>query len=444
MKKILLVSYAWPPAGGPGVQRVLKFAKFLPRFGWQPIVLTVRGGTFANIDESLARDVPEQCAVYQGSTMEPTALYKRFIGMKRDDRIPIAVLAEPNPTLKKRVANWVRLNFFIPDAKIGWLPGAIRAGARAIREERPDLIFSSAPPPTTHLVARSLAKQFALPWVADFRDPWTDTHYYEGHTRGSLARRIDEGLEESVCKRADRLVFVSRLDMEAYGERHGVRGKSEHIPNGYDELDFEQLLAAEPRRDKLILAHLGSIGIERHPAGLITAIRLLIDSGVVDRQRIQLQLVGTVQDSVKSAVQEAQLTDLVDFVPYVPHHEALRLATQAHALLLLITQSKHNQRILPGKTFEYLRYGKPLLVLGPPGGEVDRVLQEVGAGRVLAYDDVSGIQAAVSALYSRWQSGDLLQASPVASIDKYTREHLAKQLASVFDGLERSGVSRAH
>jgi glycosyltransferase involved in cell wall biosynthesis len=143
-------------------------------------------------------------------------------------------------------------------------------------------------------------------------------------------------------------------------------------------------------------------------------------------------------------VQEAQLTDLVDFVPYVPHHEALRLATQSHVLLLLITQSKHNQRILPGKTFEYLRYGKPLLVLGPPGGEVDRVLQEVGAGRVLGYDDVPAIQAAVSALYSRWQAGELFQAGPVASIDRYTREHLAKQLASVFDGLERSGVSRAH
>jgi hypothetical protein len=442
VKKVLLVTYAWPPAGGPGVQRVLKFAKFLPKFGWDPVVLTVKSGTFTAIDESLVRDVSDSCVVYHSPTLEPTSVYKRFVGMKAEERIPIAVLAEPNPSVKKRVANWVRLNAFVPDAKIGWWPGAVRVGARAIREHQPQLIFSSAPPPTTHLVAKTLSTRFNLPWIADFRDPWTDTHYYEGHTRAALTRRLDEALERSVCSRADRLVFVSRLDLDVYGQRHGTRNKSVHVPNGYDELDFASLPEVSPSYDKFTIVHLGGIGIERSPATLFRVTKQLIDEGTIARDRICIRLVGNVQESVVTALRAVGAEPFVEVIPYVPHHEALRHAAQAHALLLLITQSQHNQRILPGKTFEYLRYGKPIVTLGPPGGEVDRILHEVGAGKVLAYDDQDGIRTTIEALHAAWKAGQLVPGPNAAAIARYTRENLAKELASVFDGLESRSMSK--
>jgi glycosyltransferase involved in cell wall biosynthesis len=355
--------------------------------------------------------------------------------MKANERIPIAVLAEPNPSLKKRVANWIRLNCFVPDAKLGWWPGAVREGSRAIREERPDVIFSSAPPATTHLVAKALANRFRLPWVADFRDPWTDTHYYEGHTRAYITRRIDESLERSVCVGADRLVFVSRLDLDAYADRHGGGQKSVHIANGYDELDFSKLPAVEPLRDKFTLVHLGGIGIERNPEALFRAARSLMDAKEIDPAQFRIQLIGNVQESVVAACQRANAESFVEIVPYVPHEEALSYAARAHALLLLITQSHHNLRILPGKTFEYIRYGKPIITLGPPGGEVDRILREVKAGEVLSYDDAAGITEALRSAYSRWRQGGLASASNAEYIASYTRENLTKQLASVFDEL---------
>jgi glycosyltransferase involved in cell wall biosynthesis len=425
------------------VQRILKFAKFLPQFGWQPIVLTVKGGTYSAIDESLLKEVADDCHVYQGRTLEPTVLYKRFVGMKDSERIPIAVLAEPNPSFKKKLANWVRLNLFVPDAKMGWWPGAVLEGSRAIRKERPDLIFSTAPPPTTHLVGKTLARRFRIPWAADFRDPWTDTHYYEGHQRVGIVERLDEALERSVCAAADRLVFVSRLDAEEYAERHAISDKCVHIPNGYDELDFSELPDVEPKRDKFTVAHLGGLGVERNPVNLFRAVRSLVDEGVMDPERICIQLVGNVQESVVASATEAGVGPFLELVPYVPHHEALTYAARAHALLLLITQSRHNMRILPGKTFEYIRYGKPIIALGPPGGEVDRILREVGAGSVMGYGDAMAIKVAVGALYQRWNAGDKLHGAGAAAIEPYTRENLARQLVSVFDDLVHASKQRA-
>jgi hypothetical protein len=191
MKKVLIITYYWPPAGGPGVQRVLKFVKYLPELGWQPLVLTVKKGEYPAIDETLAKNIPPECKVFKTNIFEPSDLYKRFLGMDDKAKIPTAVLADNNPGLKKQIANLIRLNFFIPDAKIGWKKFAVEEGLKIIETEKPDLIFSSSPPPTVHLIAKKLAAKTNLKWVADFRDPWTDIHYYEKQPRLFFAKYLD-------------------------------------------------------------------------------------------------------------------------------------------------------------------------------------------------------------------------------------------------------------
>jgi len=432
---VLVVSYAWPPAGGPGVQRVLKFVKYLPSFGFRPVVLTVKDGTYPALDPTLERDVPADVHVYRSRSTEPAGLYKRFVGMKADHPIPVAVLAEPSSGFKKRFANYVRLNLFVPDAKIGWFPWAVREGNRLVRAERPSVVFSTAPPPTTHLVARALALRHHLPWVADFRDPWTDVHYYEGASRLPLTRAIDLRLERSVFESASRLTFVSRLDSERYAGVYGQPEKHSYIPNGYDEADFESVVPADPEPGRFVLMHLGSVGRERCPTRLFAAINRLAEQGTVTPKTFRLTFVGKVEPSVLETIRQSGAEPFVEFVPYVPHHEALRLGQRAHALLLLITQSQGNAGILPGKTFEYLRYGRPVLALGPTGGEVARVIRDTRGGAMHEYTDTDGMAASLETWIRASRDGRPPRGPEPERLERYSRKSLTGELASLLSEL---------
>lgn len=430
-RTVLVVSYAWPPAGGPGVQRVLKFVKYLPSFGFHPVVLTVKDGTYPALDPTLERDVPANVPVYRSRSTEPAGLYKRFVGMKADQPIPVAVLAEPSVGIKKRIANYVRLNLFVPDAKVGWYPWAVREGTRLVRAERPSAVFSTAPPPTTHLVARALALRHGLPWVADFRDPWTDVHYYEGAHRLPFTRALDHRLERSVFQTASRLTFVSRLDSERYAGVYGHAERHAYIPNGYDEADFEALVPAAPERGRFVLMHLGSVGLERCPTQLFAAIHRLAQRGALKPETFRLTFVGKVEPSVHDVIRQSGAEPFVEFVPYVPHHEALRLGQRAHALLLLITQSQGNAGILPGKTFEYLRYGRPLLALGPTGGEVARVLEDTRGGKIHEYDDADGMTATLESWIRSAREGSPPPGPHTERLERYSRKSLTGELAKI-------------
>lgn len=434
-RTVLVVTYAWPPAGGPGVQRVLKFVKYLPAFGFRPVVLTVRDGTYPALDPSLERDVPAGVPVHRTASAEPAMLYKRFIGMKTDEPIPVAILAEPSPSLKKKLANFVRLNFFVPDAKVGWYPWAVREGSRLVQREHPAVVFSTAPPPTTHLVARTLARRHRLPWVADFRDPWTGVHYYEGKHRLGVTEALDGRLERSVFDDASRLTFVSRLDSERYAGVYGHPEKHRYIPNGYDEADFEAIEPGEPDPGRFVLMHLGSVGRERCPTKLFSAIVRLSERGVVTPKGFRLTFVGKVEDSVLDTMRASGVDPFVDVVPYVPHHEALRLGQRAHALLLLITQSQRNAGILPGKTFEYLRYGRPVLALGPTSGEVARVLADTRGGAMHEYDDDAGIESSLERWLAEVRRGKRPAGAAPDALARYSRKSLTGELASLLSEL---------
>lgn len=435
MQRVLIITYHWPPAGGPGVQRVLKFAKYLPDFGWEPLILTVENGEYPVLDDSLINEVSEEIIVYKTKSIEPFSLYKRFTGMGKEDNIPTAVLVENNINWKKKGANWIRLNLFIPDAKIGWLPFASQTGKKIIRHYKPDIIFSSSPPPTVHLIAKKLKKWSGLKWVADFRDPWTDIHYYEDQSRLQKAKNQDTMLELSVLKSADRISCISQLDIDLDFSKKVSANKCINIPNGYDEADFVDVKPAPSSGDYFNLLHLGAIGRERIPHNLFKAIHLLHQKNFIQPGIFRLTLIGKVEPEVKDCVNQYKIEQYIQYVPYLPHKDAINQAQTADILLLLITQSKLNRRILPGKIFEYMRLGKPILALGPEDGEVSRILNETKIGEVISYQNDKKIYEVLLNLIQANESGESHFPSLDSEIEKFSRKNLTGQLVKVFNSL---------
>ncbi|MCB9059579.1 MAG: glycosyltransferase family 4 protein [Calditrichae bacterium] len=432
MKKVLIVTYHWPPAGGPGVQRILKFAKYLPEFGWQPLVLTVKDGEYPALDPTLEKDIPKECKVFRSGSLEPNSIYKKLTGMKASDRIPTAVLSEKKRDWKSRLAAWVRLNIFIPDAKRGWLPFAVRKGAQIIKSENPDIIFSSSPPPTTHLIARKLARRYGLKWVADFRDPWTDIHYYENLPRLDFVKKIDRNLEHKVLDRADKIISISRLDIEMDFSKKISQQKCINIPNGYDDQDFKGLPVPQSDFPGFLMMHLGAIGKERVPVNLFKAIQILSQNEEISAETFRLELVGKNEPAVWEYVEKFGITRFVKASGYVPHKQAVAMSGNASCMLLLVTQSEKNKRILPGKTFEYMNTGKPILALGPEDGEVARILLESKTGVTIDYGDEERILAHLRQLLKSEKEESMI-APDLAILKKYNRRNLTADLVRIFD-----------
>jgi glycosyltransferase involved in cell wall biosynthesis len=433
MKKVLIITYYWPPAGGPGVQRVLKFVKYLPKFGWQPLVLTVANGEFPAVDKTLEKNIPEECKVFKTKSREPMVLYKRFLGMNKNEKIPTAVLVDNNPGLKKRFANWIRLNLFIPDAKIGWKKFAVKEGLKIIKKEKPNLIFSSSPPPTVHLIASELASKSKLKWIADFRDPWTDIHYYENQPRLAITKSIDKKYESMVLNQADKVTCISKLDIELDFAKKTDAEKCINIPNGYDDDDFKELNVFNTPTKKFTILHLGAVNKERNPVKLFEAVGLLSKKGIINKDNFQILFVGNIDPVVMTTVEKNEIWELVTYVDYLPHKEALQHIDRANALLLLVTQSQKNRRILPGKTFEYMRTGKFIIALGPEDGEVARIITETNTGVVIDYSNEEKIKQILEKKFSEWKENNLSFNGNTETIKNYSREKLTEQLVEVFE-----------
>lgn len=431
MKKVLIITYYWPPAGGPGVQRVLKFAKYLPEFGWQPIILTVEKGEYPAIDETLSEEIPDRCKVYKTNSIEPTFLYKKFTGMKPDERIPVAVLAERNQNWKKRIANWIRLNLFVPDAKIGWIPFAVKAGKRIIEREKPDIIFSSSPPPTVHLIAMKLAKRSGIKWVADFRDPWTRIYHYNRSKKSKCSLLLDEKFEQQVVKSADSLVTVSNAIANLL--KHSSQNKFTIIPNGYDEADFLGLNTHQ-RFDKFTLAYAGKMNNQQNPSGLWTALQQLIASSDDFANNFQMLFMGNIESGVIEEIKKHKIGDYSRFVGYIEHNQVIENILKSDVLLLLIPNTQDNEGIVTGKIFEYLATGNFILGIGPENGEAARILEKTKAGKMFDFSEFDGIKKEIEKQYEDWKNGVKPEVNK-HEIEKYSRRELTYKLVEIFNSL---------
>jgi len=426
MKKVLLITYYWPPAGGAGVQRVLKFAKYLPQFGWMPVVLTVPNPDAPVEDPSLEKDIPTECKVYKIKGWEPFELYKKFTGKHSAEKIPSDILVKKDKSAKENLAKWVRANLFIPDAKIGWYPKAVKQGVDIIEDEKIDIIFASTPPPTTALIGKSLARKTGKKFIVDFRDPWLEIVYYQKLKRSKITTSIDSRLEKKVLKSADAVVTISDdiarlLKSKVSGKRYEV------IPNGFDESDFKETVRRKNK--KFTIAYTGSMSDDRVPFPLLDALSRIKSEGITD---IRLTFAGRFTPKFYDYVKKLNISDFFEIKPFVPHSESTEILQNSDVLLLVIDDVPDNKGFLTGKIFEYLGTKKPVFAIGPVDGNAHQILIESDSGKMVDYMDDDGAYKLLKEYYLNWKEDKI---NFTFRSENYSRRKNAEQLAKIMDEL---------
>ncbi len=421
---VLIVTYYWPPSGGAGVQRFLKFVKYLPDFGVRPFVLVPENPTYPILDETLANDVPDELNVFRSGTIEPFSAYSVLSGKDVSDSAKPTVHLKEGSLLSK-IGSWIRANIFVPDARAGWLLTARSKAASIIEEHDIDTIITTGPPHSVHFVGKYAKRKTGVRWIADFRDPWTQVYYNQMMPRTVLTEKIDSSLERSVLKSADEVIVISKSMAEI--QKRIVDRNYTVIPNGFDPKDFSQFRdQGRHQQDQQTIRHIGSIPEGSVPYGLLNAL-----SRLGKNRGIEVEFVGNVNNTLKKKVSEEGLENCVHFKPYVPHEEAIRLMCHAGLLLLSIPRAEDNNLILTGKIFEYLGSGTPILLLGPVEGDAARIVKETGQGICFEHDDVNGI----AAFLERFSQSDMdfKQKSGIQGIENhpYSRVRLSRKLAEL-------------
>ena len=429
LPRVLVVSYYFPPAGGPGVQRVLKTVRYLRDAGFEPVVLTVKDGAFPSRDAALAEDVPPGVEVIRTPAPDPFALYARLKGGAAGS-VPTG--AVESSTRLARLALWVRANVFLPDARVGWLPFAVAAGRRRLGEaaELADpfaAVVTSGPPHSVHLVGRQLQKT-GVPWLADFRDPWTGINFYHDLPMSRPARAFDRRLERRVLRLADAVTTVSPTWARLLERQGGLApGSVRVIHNGVDQADLDAAAGVPVRTDAFVLAHVGSLYATRDPIAVWQAIRRLRERGEIPK--LVIRLVGRTDGAVR---QSAEATGApVEVVPYQTHAGAVREQAQAALLLLSIEPFPASRGMITGKLYEYLASGRPVLGVGPVGGDAAALVAETGGGALADREDVAEVERVLLRHYAAWQAGAPLAGAPWDAVAPYTRRAQTLRLAEV-------------
>lgn len=435
MKKVLVITYYWPPSGGPGVQRVLKFIKYFPEFGWEPIVLTVDKGNYPSIDESLVHEIPSACKVYKTKAFEPFDLYKTLSGKTKNESIPTFVLNKSeSDSIFDKAVKWMRANVFVPDAKTGWINYIIKEGQRIIEKEKPDLIFSSSPPHSLQIGAMKLAQKTKLRWAADFRDPWCDAFWQKDIPRTKYAKTKDQKYEQSVLSSADAIITVSDSIAEDF------KRKAAHnfyvIPNGFDTDDF---IFEKEKNKKFTITYTGTLAESQKIDNLLKALPGL--EGKI-KNEFQFNLFGTFHPSILKTIRESNLPDIINIYPDVPHKDVIKIMLNSDVLLLVIPDAPNNKGILTGKIFEYMAAcghaaRNFILGIGPIDGDAAKILIETNCGQMFGYND--DLLAVILDQYNKFISGSKLKINAALpqeeALTKYSRRNLTRQLVDVFEAL---------
>ncbi len=379
MKKVLFITYYWPPSGKASLHWPLKMIKFLPEFGWQPIVLTVNEDTFSAKDNSLINEVSDNLKVIKTKTFEPFDIYKKFTGKKKDEQlIASETISTTNKKLAHRISIWVRMNLFIPDARIGWYLFAKRAGEKLLKTENIDSIISIGPPQTTHLIAHSLSKKFNIPHIPVFIDPWVDIIYYRNFRRSKLTLVIDNYLEKKVLYNSTNSIFVTKTMKEDYIRKYSfLKDKSQVLYWGYNEGDFEGMVS--PMKNEEVIVHAGNIFDFQDIPAFWDSIKKEYDKG----RNLKLKFIGTVAPVIMRSIEAAGISKITEYAGFLPYKEMIQELNKASYLLVCVTEPRH----VPGKLFEYLRIGKPIIAFGNDNDEVKHILAETNSGMIFKYDD---------------------------------------------------------
>ncbi|MFZ4520983.1 MAG: glycosyltransferase [Bacteroidales bacterium] len=430
MKRALIISYYWPPSGGAGVQRWLKFVKYLRDFGWEPVVYCPENPEYPETDLSLFKDVPANLEVLKFPIWEPYSWYKKLLGQKKEEKINAAFLSEKkkNKTLEN-ISVWIRGNFFIPDARKFWIKPSVKFLSNYLESHPVDVLISTGPPHSTHMIAMQLASRRGIPWLADFRDPWTNIDFYKDLKLSSASDKLHHRLELDVLRKANAVSVISNTMASDFGKIY--HRNYEVITNGYDSADTDH--PAPVKDHKFSIAHIGTLVGSRNPVTLWKALKSLLATHQDLAADLEIKLVGKVDFTVTTDLENYGLSRFVRKIDYMPHDEVVLCQQQSQLLLLIINNTPNARMILTGKFFEYLSAGRPILCLGPADGDAAKILAETGTGLLAGFGDVETMKKHILQFYQSYKDGTLSIAGK--GIEKYSRRELTRKLALILDNM---------
>jgi glycosyltransferase involved in cell wall biosynthesis len=422
-KKLLIITYYFPPAGGPGVQRWLKFVKYLPEFGVQPIVYVPENPTYPILDEGLVSEISDQVIVLKNKIMEPYQLAAIF-SKNKTKKISSGIFPQKKKqTFLDKAFLWIRGNLFIPDARVLWVKPSVSYLEKYIRENNIDTIVTSGPPHSLHLIGLALKEKLNVKWYADFRDPWTTIGYHKALRLSNYAAKKHKRLEHQVLNTADTIIVTSKTTK---AEFELITNKPiSVITNGYDLENVDK----QTLDTKFTLAHIGSFLSDRNPPFLWECLVELLQEIPDFKSHLEIKLIGAVSQEVLEAISEYKLQDYLNLLGYVSHHEAIAHQKKSQVLLLIEINSEDTKSIIPGKLFEYMVSNRPIIAIGPQGSDFADIIKETNTGVFFDYSEKAKLKSVILDFYNQFLEGKL-QANGVG-LQQYSRKSLTKQLAQL-------------
>jgi glycosyltransferase involved in cell wall biosynthesis len=431
-KKVLIIAYYFPPMGMGGVQRATKFAKYLPSFGWKPFVLTVKEVEYLAKDPSLLEDLPPQVKVIRTGSFDPlriSFILKSFFKKRKQKEKSV----KKSTREISKLSSWL----FFPDSKIGWLPFALLSGLKIIRKERIDLIFTTSPPPSLHLVGYFLKLLTGKPWVADFRDPWIGFHYEDYPTPFHLW--LKNRLVGLITQNAKAIVSINEKITQRLFSLYPFIKNIKTVPNGYDESDFNLSPAVKTdlkmqNSHSFIIAYLGTFSPDHDPEPFLLGLRNLLDEKKALKEKIKLKHIGLCMGiDLDKLIKKYDLSEVVERRGYLPHKEALAQLQDVSLFLLTTSPSPEAEMISTSKLFEYMPLKQPVLAIVPPDGAASQIVSSLNLGKVVSPFDPIGIKQELFSFFSDWEKGSLSLNVDEGKIKIFSRKFLTSRLASLFD-----------
>lgn len=437
MKRVLIITYYWPPSGGSGVQRWVKFAKYLPAAGWQPVVYTPENPELTTVDRTLAAEIPPEAEVVKNHIFEPYGIYRKLMGKGSTTDLKTltaanAVKDEVNPingqkkNWKQKLSLFIRGNFFIPDPRVMWVRPSVRFLKKYLEEHPVDAIVTTGPPQSMHLIGLRLSQATGIPWVADFRDPWTKMFYFKHLGLTSWAEKKHHRLEQSVLDGATRVIAVSPLVQDEF--KAMTKTPVELITNGYDEEDFKKDVELD---ENFNMTHTGLFASDGNPETLWKVLAQKCEEDEEFRRSLRIRLVGKTDREITDSIEAAGLGGNLKDFGYQDHEMAVREQLNASILILPLRKEPEYRAVLPGKLFEYLASRRPILGIGQTDGAMARIVGETGSGVVYDWDDEKKIRAWIDFCWDEFKNDELHDNT--SDISRFTRRNLTVKLAELLN-----------
>lgn len=439
MRKVLVIAYYFPPLGWSGVQRTLKFAKYLRDFDWEPIVVTVGKTKFSILDESLEDELPKDINIIRIDDIvlkDVTDVMKRQ--MKGYIEASMNFISDEN--LKQlyeeeieKIFSELRDLLLIPDGNAIWANNVIKTIRNKIDFNKIDVVYTTSGPYSAHIIGEHIKREYSIPWIADFRDQWINNPYID-NDKNSLRYKIEKNMEKSVVLNCDRLITTTPIITENYITTYKIeKNKVITITNGYDEEDFKNI-KSKKQNNKFTIVHNGSFYLKRNPYTVARVIKKLVENDIIDEKKIEIILNGNNDYNIINKFKEimGKYSYIITINGYLSHEESLIKSNDADILLLICGEEESSKQVYTGKVFEYLRLRKPVLSISPKGSLVEKLLHETECGINAEYSDIETIEKIILNYYNSWLKGNKIKVG-AKNIERYERKELTKKLVEIFN-----------